>query len=255
MEPVKVNDVEDSPLGRYIKVLETLVANDNEMSLAQVAAEMALPAASVHRLMTMLAALNMVSKSASGKAYSIGPRMRNLGLALLSRDTIVEIVHPFIKELADSLGEVVFVTKKTGSTAETIAMVQPDGSSGAIVFPGRELPPHAAASAKAIFAFQSEEIIGQVLAQKLEKYTEDTKTSRQEILAEYAQIRKTHFSTCDNEVDVGVLTYATPIFIPPADVQYALGVCGLKPRLGALPVEMVEARLKAQAERIAERLT
>lgn len=249
-----MNDVEDSPLGRYIRVVETLVANGSEMTLVQVAAEMALPAASVHRLVTMLTALNLVSKSASGKAYSIGPRMRNLGLALLSRDTIVEIVHPFIKELADAFGEVVFVTRKAGLTAETIAIVQPDGSSGAIVFPGRELPPHAAASAKAIFAFQPDEIIVQVLAQKLEKYTEDTKISRQAILAEYEQIRKSHFSKCDNEVDVGVLTYATPIFIPQAEVQYALGVCGLKTRLEAFPVEVVEARLKAQAARIAERL-
>lgn len=254
MRAAKVNDVEDSPLGRYIKVLETLVSNGGEMSIAQVAAEMALPAASVHRLMAMLTALNLVSKSATGKAYSIGPRTRKLGLALLSRDTIVEIVHPFITELADTFGEVVFVTKKAGLAAETIAMVQPDGSSGAIVFPGRELPPHAAASAKAIFAFQPEEMVAQVFAQKLKKYTEDTKTSRDEILSEYERIRKSHFATCDNEVDIGVLTYATPIFIPQADVQYALGVCGLKHRLAAFPVEMVEARLKAQAERIAERL-
>ncbi len=249
-----MNDVENSPLGRYIKVLETLIANNGEMSLAQLAVEMALPAASVHRLVTMLVALNLVSKSASGRAYSIGPRARNLGLAMLTRETIVEIVHPFLRELADTFGEVAFFTRKIGLTAETVAMVQPEGSSGAIVFPGRELPPHAAASAKAIFAFQPDDTIAKVLARELEKYTEDTKTSRQEILAEYEKIRKNRFSICDNEVDVGVLTFATPIFIPQVEVQYALGICGLKPRLEAIPFEVIEARLKAQAERIAERL-
>lgn len=249
-----MNDVENSPLGRYIRVLETLVANGGEMSLAQLAAEMALPAASVHRLVTMLMALNLVGKSASGKAYVIGPRASNLGLALLSRDTVAEIVRPFLEELADAFGEVALVARKTGLTAETMSMVQPNGISGAVVFPGLELAPHAAATSKAIFAFQRDEIVDQVLAQKLEKYTEDTKVSRQEILAEYEQIRQSNFAKCDNEVDVGVLTYATPILVAQAEVQYALGICGLKHRLEKFPVEMVEARLKAQAERIAERL-
>ncbi len=75
-----------------------------------------------------------------------------------------------------------------------------------------------------------------------------------EVLAEYDEVRQRKFAICDNEVDSGVLTYATPIIVPGSNVMFSLGVCGLKSRLQRISVKDVETHLKAQANRIAERL-
>jgi hypothetical protein len=59
-----------------------------------------------------------------------------------------------------------------------------------LVQPGIDIPPHAAATAKAILAHQSDDLVDAVLAQELPKLTADTRTDREWVLNEFAEVRR-----------------------------------------------------------------
>jgi IclR family acetate operon transcriptional repressor len=127
-------------------------------------------------------------------------------------------------------------------------MEQPHGTNRTFVQPGRELPLHAAASGKAILAFQSDDFIKRYFALPREKYTANTKVSERLLRKELKQIRETGIAVCDNELDFGVMSYAHPVTVKGGGVFYAVGVTGLADRLRNLPVTNIVKRLSDAAE-------
>jgi DNA-binding IclR family transcriptional regulator len=111
------------------------------------------------------------------------------------------------------------------------------------VVPGEVMPAHAAASAKAIMAFQPPEFVDAVLSAKLEKFTPATKTSPLEIRREYAQVREQNYAVCWDELEVGLAAVACPIELPDAGVIYALGVSGIGERISRRSIEAVRDEL------------
>ena len=105
-----------------------------------------------------------------------------------------------LRELVRAYGETAYLTKLRGVTVEFIAMELPQAGEKSFVQPGRVMPFHASASAKAIFAFQTPEMIDRLLAEPRTRFTSDTKMEDAEIRAELARVRNEGFSVCDNEV-------------------------------------------------------
>jgi DNA-binding IclR family transcriptional regulator len=124
----------------------------------------------------------------------------------------------------------------------------------AYVQPGRTMPLHAAASAKAIFAFQDPRIVDRVLTEPRMKFTADTKIEDREIRAELEQVRAESFAVCDNELDPGVLSYAAPVPTGDGSVIYAIGISGLSERLRLCPREDIRASLLNASKVLSKKL-
>jgi DNA-binding IclR family transcriptional regulator len=92
--------------------------------------------------------------------------------------------------------------------------------------PGRELWPHAAASAKAILAFQSEAVIATLLTAGLPRLTGRTQTDRTALLQELAAVRRTGIATCIGEDVEGFAGIACPIPIGGIAIAYSLAITG-----------------------------
>ena len=97
----------------------------------------------------------LVSTSKGRKGYELGPRLLRL-VHTGSEDAWVKIVgQKFLDDLAARLGETCYLTKLIGAQVISVAWATPpDGLKAYVV--GLSQPLHAAASAKAILAFQSE---------------------------------------------------------------------------------------------------
>ena len=68
----------DSPLGRYIRILESVAAARTGLTLTEIAQELDLQAGTVHRLLRGLADLDLLRTRAGSKRYVPGPRLRTL---------------------------------------------------------------------------------------------------------------------------------------------------------------------------------
>jgi DNA-binding IclR family transcriptional regulator len=127
----------------------------------------------------------------------------------------------------------------------------PESESQSYVQPGRVMPVHAAASAKAIWAYQDAAAVEALLAAPRERFTERTHTGEAELRADLERVRVSGYAVCDGELDPGVLSYACPVHLDGAGVLYAMGMVGLSQRLGRYAPEEVVAALREAADAFA----
>ncbi len=241
-------------LARYALVLETLAAAPEGLSLMEVVQATGLPRGTAHRLLGALRGIGYIAPRDSRKIYVLGPRLLRLLHLGVAPAAVSSLVQPMLEALVARFKETAFVAKLVGADVKSVAMVVPESDGQSFVQPGRVMPVHAAASAKAILAFQDEALIDEVLSRPRTRYTENTRVEEAELRADLEQVRRQGFALCDEELDPGVLSYACPVHLEGAGVLYSIGLVGLSRRLGDHPQSEVVATLRAAAEAFSKSL-
>ena len=237
----------DSPLGRYIRILESVSASRTGLTLTGIAHESGLQAATVHRLLGRLVDLELLRARTGSKTYVPGHRLKNLLHLTIGMAEYAGLARSVLDRLVEEFGETAHLARLNGDWAESVLMKQPQGSDRAFVQPGRRLPLYAAASGKAILAFQNEGFIARYLALPRERFTERTRTEDAEIRREIARVREEGMAMCENELDAGVLSYGHPVPAGDGPVLYSIGLTGLADRFRHVARARIRERLSEAA--------
>jgi DNA-binding IclR family transcriptional regulator len=236
----------DLPLERYFRLLETIAASSAALGVSELAKQCDLPLATAHRLLQNLQGADLVaSTGGSRKDYQLGQRLLRLLHAGSDAAWLTISVQPVLDRLAKEFGDTCYLAKLTGCEVVSVAWAVPNDGLRANVIPGYTMPPHVAASAKAILAFQTPEVIDRALAPPLSRLTQETKVARREIAKEYAEVRKNGFATCWNEMELGMGAIAVPIPLVEVGTIYSLGTAGLVDRLTRRPLRQSLQALRA----------
>jgi len=220
------------PLERYFKVLEAIAVSSHSLGLSDIAYQCDLPVATAHRLLQNLQTAKLIVASGTNRrGYQLGQRLFRLLHTGSEAASLAISVQPILDKLANELGHTCYLAKLRGHEVASVAWAVPDDGLRAHVIPGIIMPPHIAASAKAILAFQSSELIDEALAGPLPRLAPETKTTRKGIEKDYAAVRKNGFASCWNEMLLGMGAIAVPIPLRNVGVIYSLGAAGLADRL------------------------
>lgn len=234
-------------LSRYALVLDTVAQSARGLALSEIGQRTALPQATVYRLVHALVHVGFLAVGERRRHYVIGPRLMHLMSSGLSSRTVRTLAQPILDRLAGDFGEAALVAKLEGDVVETVAVAPSGGELRPFVYPGRVMPFHAAASAKAILAFADEQLVGDVLQEPHPQFTARTKTSAAELTDELARVREQGFATCNQELDLGVVSFACPVQLGSCAVVYSLGLVGRAERLGGSQADAVVTSLKRAA--------
>lgn len=241
-------------LSRYALVLDAVAASPNGLAFAQIMRDTALPRGTVHRLIGALVEVGYIEPTDNRKVYVLGRRLVRLLYLRTPRETVVDLARPVLERLVERFGETAFLAKLEGEQVESMAMVLPQTQRHSYVQPGRVMPLHAAASAKAIFAFQPEDLVQRILQRPRAAFTPKSRTSKRQILAELAAVRKQGFAVCLDELDAGVSSYACPIHVR-GGVYHSVGLVGISQRFATVPVARIVAALGEAADELGARLS
>jgi len=249
----------DLPLERYFRILETIAVARGGLGVSDIAERCDLPLATSHRLLQNLQSIDLIG-TAGGKRkdYQLGERLLRLLHAGSDTAWLAISVQPILDRLVSEFGDTCYLARLTGHQVISVAWAVPNDGLRANVIPGHTLAPHVAASAKAILAFQSEELIDRALKAPLPRLTPETKISRKDIDADYKAVRENGYATCWNEMELGLGAIAMPIPLPDIGVIYSLGTAGLIDRLTRRPLarslkvlgSAIEPLSKALGERL-----
>ena len=240
------------PLERYALVLETIAPIENGLTLTEIARSTGLPKGSVHRIINALADVGFVASGHGRTLYKLGPRLLRILHSGADARSIEDLVRAPLQMLSEEFGQTAFMAKLVGHEVHSVVMAAPDENRRSFVQPGRVMAPNAAASAKAIVAFQEDAVIDAVLARPLTKYTVNCCVDEIELRKSYDHIRRDGYALCIDEMDPGVMTVAVPVHLEDAGVIYSIGVVGLQPQLSSIPLERIMAALRSVAARVAE---
>lgn len=214
------------PLGRYMEVLELMAAFPGGLTLADVSSLLDLPRTTAHRLLKGLVRSGLAKDGAGGRPYRLGDRLQRLLHAAADDGWLGTLARPQLQKLTESSSETCYLTRLIGDRVVVSISQSPDVRWRGYVQPGIEMPINAAATAKAIMAYQSPALIAQALSHDLPKLTVNTRTDRQWVESELAEVRRRGYATCIGEIDEGLAAIAVPIVLPGGVVFHALGMTG-----------------------------
>jgi DNA-binding IclR family transcriptional regulator len=237
-------------LERYVRILETLAPRPAGLALNEIIAATQLPRGTVHRLVTSLSKVGfLTARPGRSKIYVLGGRLQRLLYTGLSVDLVIALARPLLEDLSNQLGETVLLARLNGGRVEKVAAWMPGHGRDSYIQPSRIMPIHAAATAKAIFAFQSKEIIEDALAEaRLVRYTPNTKTSKAAVRKMLLQVKQDGYAVCSDEFDPGVLSYACPVHLADFGTLYSIAVVGLSSRLGQKPMARTVQSLREKCD-------
>ena len=242
-------------LSRYATILDTLAAAPEGLTLTEIMQATGLPRGTVHRLLGALLEVGYIAPVEGRKVYVLGARLLHMLHLGTPAEIIVRLVRPILDRLVARFRETAFLAKLEGREVRSVAMAMPSGEGQSYVQPGREMPAHAAASGKAIFAFRDEAAVADVLAHPLEKFTDKAITDPAAVRAELEGVRAKGYAVCDEELDPGIYSYACPVHLEDVGVIYSIGLVGLTERLHRFPAQEIVASLQEAAAEIAALLS
>ena len=214
------------PLGRYIDVLELVAAFPGGLTLADVSSLLDLPKTTAHRLLKGLVRSGLAKDGVGGRPYHLGDRLLRLLHAAADEEWLATLARPQLQHLTEASAETCYLTRLIGDRVVVAISQSPDVRWRGYVQPGIEMPINAAATAKAIMAYQSPSLVAQALSHDLPKLTVNTRTDREWVEHELAEVRRRGYATCIGEIDEGLAAIAVPVVLPGGAVFHALGMTG-----------------------------
>lgn len=242
-------------LSRYALILDTLATAPDGLTLTEIMQATSLPRGTVHRLLGALMEVGYIEQVEGRKVYLLGARLLHMLHLGTPSEMIARLVRPVLDRLVARFRETAFLARLEGHQVRSVAMVTPPSTEQSYVQPGREMPLHAAASGKAIFAFQDEAVIAEILSRPLERFTDKAITDPAAVRAELAKVRQRDYAICDEELDPGIYSYACPVHMAETSVIYSIGLVGLTDRLHRFPADEIVGALHEAAAEVASLLS
>lgn len=252
---VPANDTSPGPLARYIDVLEVVAAFSGSITLADVSSILELPKTTAHRLLKGLVRSGLAAEGEGGRTYQVGERLARLLHASADEGWLASLAGPHLRGLTDKTIETCYLARLVGARVVVAVSQSPDVPWRGYVQPGKEMPVNAAATGKAVMAYQSKALIAEALSQELPKPTVRSRTSRKWIEQEFARVRRLGYATCIGEIDDGLAAIAVPITLPGGVVLHSLGMTGPLERIMNKQLPERLAALKETAGDLARTLS
>ncbi|ASW02940.1 IclR family transcriptional regulator [Paraburkholderia aromaticivorans] len=203
----------DTPTLRAFALLEHLVNSDGPVSLADIAQDVALPKASLHRMLASLEAGGLVIREPGQKnAYVIGPRLAQLALGVVMHSGARRLRHAILARLVADLGETCNLTMLHETEVLYLDRMEAPWPLRLDLKPGSHVPAHCSASGKLLLAMlPREQRSALVRALKLERFTPNTITDPELLEAELDRTAHKRIAIDNEEFLAGIVCVAAPV--------------------------------------------
>lgn len=183
-------------------------ADGTDWSLSELARLTTIPLTTTHRLVTELAAAQLLER-APGGGYRLGPAVARLHRDAADAPTVARLAPAVLDDLAAATGRPVRLGVLRGLR---VGYVEKTGRLPATSFEaGAVLPAHASALGKVLLAFGPAAVAKAVVATGLPRYTPRTLTRAGDLMHALSVVRLTRIATCDGELAAGECTVAAPV--------------------------------------------
>lgn len=210
---------------RIFQVLETL-AEVGSMGLMDLSNQLGLHKSTVHRLLTSLIYMGYARQDEETQKYMLSYKIVGLSGQLLDKIDILPIAHSYMKQLAEMTQETVHLVQRNDKDMIYIDKVESKASSIRMVSQiGMTNPMYCSGVGKSILSTLSVEEVQKIWdGSVIQKRTEKTIVSFEELMTELEQVRKVGYAMDNEENEIGVRCIAACIFDYRGKAKYAFSV-------------------------------
>jgi DNA-binding IclR family transcriptional regulator len=191
---------------RVLALMLAFSADKNTLTARDLAAATGIALPSVYRYITLLRETGLLAGDERG-SYRLSARLIGLARAAEAAESIIDIAHPIMRELADDTGETVILVRLIGRSAVCVHRVQSAQRLRISFEPGQPLPLERGASARLLLSGLPPEQRRDYLAPLAERDPEAA--ARLEV--KVARAARQGFAVSEEELEAGVWAVSAPI--------------------------------------------
>ena len=197
---------------RSLRLLALLATEGRALSLADLAARLALPKGTAHRICTQLLAGGFLARDVDERSFSVGPALRRLAFDTLNHGVVRGLRHEVLAELVAKVGETCNFTTLDGTQVLYLDRVEAQWPLRLTLDVGSHVPLHCTASGKLFLAQMPpaarDALIGQL---PLPRMTRNTIASAKGLRAECERIAQQGYACDREEFIAGLIAVAVPV--------------------------------------------
>lgn len=216
MAPAENGAAFSQSIERGLAVLSSFTTDRPELGISELARMLALTRSTTHRYVATLAALGYLYQDEATRKYRLGPRVLDLGFAVLGSMELREIAAPHLRRLAEMTGHTANLAIRDDTDAILIDRVRGRPCRyhhlEFSLHIGSRLPLYCSATGKTLLAFLPRADLDRLLDRiELTQRGPRTLTDRTVLLAELDQVRRTGIAVNDEELESALRSIAAPV--------------------------------------------
>jgi IclR family acetate operon transcriptional repressor len=239
-------------VNRAISILQVL-ARRGPTTVTEMSAELAVHKSTVFRLLATLESRGLVDQTASRGRYQLGYGVVQLAAGATRKLDLSVISRRICEALAEEVGETVDIAIPDGDAVLTIDQVIGSAAMATVNWVGRRTPLHATSTGKVFLAHMSDAERAQTLPARLERFTENTITSRRRLEDELEAVRTQGYGYTLEEYEIGLAAVAAPIRDIDDHIVASVSLSGPNFRINPDTIPGIAEQVMAAAAEISQR--
>lgn len=243
----------NSPVIKALALLEGVVASEDPVALARLAAAYGLPKPTAHRLALMLEREGYLHRAPGSRRFVVGGRLVTLALDVLRATMRQGPSRAILAALSEEVGETCSLGMIVGHEVALVEHIKMGAPLTLDVGDQARLPLHCSAMGKLLLSFMPQPARDRLIdSLALERFTTTTVTDRKALLAELARIRTSRVALNNQEYIPGVIAIAVPVMGPRGQVCASVSIAGPEARISLDRALKHVPALERAAARLAE---
>jgi IclR family KDG regulon transcriptional repressor len=227
-------------LQKALRILVYMGEQAPEAGVTQLASELGLTKATVHRLLNAMERFELIERNAESERYRLGLKLHQLGNKAVESRSLRSEAHRLLLEMSRRSRESVSLAVPIAGGVICLDRLDSPQTIINVCTPvGAKFHPHCTAAGKAILAYMTEDEINEIVRRNGQRqYTQFTLTQLSDLKENLRLIRQRGYAVDHQELERGLSGVAAPVLSAHERVVAALGIAG--PTLRFRGKELVE---------------
>ena len=197
--------------------------------ITDISKELQLPKSTVSRVINDLVKEDYLQKT--GNKYCLGLSILSLAGIIMSHMEIHREAFEPLKALVSKIDETAHISILEGTHLLYLLKVECKHRVRLLSHVGKNHPPSCSSSGKLLLAYQSEELIDEVIKKGLPKRGPNSVTDPQQLFSQLTTIKQNEYSVCLDEMHDDVVSIAAPIKDYAGKVIASVSIAGPRDRI------------------------
>lgn len=242
-------------LDRALDIIELLSTEKEGMGVTEIGQRTGLHKSTVHRLLNSLAERGYIERDPRYGNYKLGLKFVEISSLLLNKLELKTEAFPYLRKLAETVGQPVHLAILSGKEAVYIDKVDVLNNIRMYSQIGRRVPVHCSAIGKVLLSgLKKDELEDTLNHMEFQRFTHNTLRSRESLQKEIEAARLKGWAADNEEHEEGIRCIAAPVYDYTGKVIAAVSTSGDRKIISAERDEEISRVVTETATAISKRM-
>lgn len=241
-------------LYKALKILECFTVQKPELGVTEISEMLGLYKSNVHNIISTFEKAGFIEKNLENGKYRLGLKILELAHVISTNMSFRSIILPYMQQIANQANEIVYLAIPHEGQVLYLDAAFPQNSLPTRSMLGETAPMYCTGIGKAMLAYLPLETIEIIISGGLQKFTENTVISKDELLAELGRIKERGYAIDNMEHEYGIKCVGMPIRDQRGRVLAGLSISGPSLRFDDEKIEYFAQLLRENITLIQKRL-